>query len=592
MFVAPPSRRSDGVYKWLNNLPIADAPEWLIALVCDTEVRSDDDDDSNETLSDAEITAGCIAIRDQLPNPDLGWDEWNTIGMKIWFTVSDARGHEAFDGVSKRSIKYNERNTLKRWNAFFKSPPTNITTGSFIYLVNEAIGVGWRDTVKEPQEEEAEPERRSLDDVHAAFRKWLGADYDLSAIDATCAAAASERLDGDPLWLLLISGPGAAKTETVQAVSGAPGAHVISTIASEGALLSASPKRSRVKQATGGLLRKIGDHGVLIIKDVTSILSAARETRGCVLAAIREIYDGHWVRNVGTDGGQTLEWVGRIVIIGAVTTAWDSAHAVVAAMGDRFVLIRIDSNVGRIRSGAQAISNTGSEVEMREELAEVVGGLIAHASTDVAPLTEDESTRLLKAADITTMARTACERDFKGDAIYAHAPEMPTRFAKQLTQLVRGGVAIGMQRDQAMLLAIRCARDSIPPMRLEILLDLAAHPDSTPNEVRERTAKPWTSTRRELDALTMLGMVTCIEDVEDTDQQDDKRHQPKRTWTYSLHDNFDRRTLLTMAGKEPTERFDRFGSVVAMNRSALRSVEEFRKGAHTNGKGAMWVHDL
>ena len=118
MFVAPPSRRNDGVYKWLNNLPIADAPHWLLELVCDTEVRSDDD--SNEALSDAEITAGCIAIRDHLPNHDLGWDEWNTIGMKIWFTVSDARGFDAFDGVSKRSSKYNERNTMKKWNTFPK----------------------------------------------------------------------------------------------------------------------------------------------------------------------------------------------------------------------------------------------------------------------------------------------------------------------------------------------------------------------------------------------------------------------------------------------------------------------------------------
>jgi hypothetical protein len=156
----------------------------------------------------------------------------------------------------------------------------------------------------------------------------------------------SERLGGDPLWLLLISGPGAAKTETVQSLSGA-GAYVTSTITSEGALLSATSQKGRTKTATGGLLRKIGERGVLVIKDVTSILSADRNLRGGVLAAIREIYDGRWERNVGTDGGQTLTWTGRIVIVGAVTTAWDAAHAVVAAMGDRFVLIRINSKQGR-----------------------------------------------------------------------------------------------------------------------------------------------------------------------------------------------------------------------------------------------------
>jgi hypothetical protein len=33
VFVAPPSVRADGEYRWLNNLPIAEAPPWLIDLV-------------------------------------------------------------------------------------------------------------------------------------------------------------------------------------------------------------------------------------------------------------------------------------------------------------------------------------------------------------------------------------------------------------------------------------------------------------------------------------------------------------------------------------------------------------------------------
>ena len=33
MFVAPPSVRADGAYRWLNDNPIADAPQWLLDLV-------------------------------------------------------------------------------------------------------------------------------------------------------------------------------------------------------------------------------------------------------------------------------------------------------------------------------------------------------------------------------------------------------------------------------------------------------------------------------------------------------------------------------------------------------------------------------
>ena len=184
----------------------------------------------------------------------------------------------------------------------------------------------------------------SLDDAHKVFRRWLGEDYDTDALDADARRRRGRevRRRRDPVWLLIISGSGNAKTETVQALDGV-GAIVTSTITGEGALLSATPRRERAKDATGGLLRKIGDRGVLVIKDVTSILSMNRDIRAKVLAALREIYDGRWYRNVGTDGGRTLDWKGRIVVIGAVTTAWDTAHAVIATMGDRFVLVRIDS---------------------------------------------------------------------------------------------------------------------------------------------------------------------------------------------------------------------------------------------------------
>src|SRR5262249_6733519 len=193
-----------------------------------------------------------------------------------------------------------------------------------------------------------------------------------------------------------------------------------------------------------------------------------------VLSALREVHDGHWERNVGTDGGLSIGWNGRITVVGAVTTAWDVAHAVVAVMGDRFVLIRSDSTTGRRKAGTQAIKNTGSETEMRAELAGAVGGLVVHVDSGKPwPVEDGETDSLIKAADICTYARTAVERDYRGDVINSHAPEMPTRFAKQLAQLLRGALALGMDRQAAMRLALRCARDSIPPLRLAILLDLA-----------------------------------------------------------------------------------------------------------------------
>lgn len=352
----------------------------------------------------------------------------------------------------------------------------------------------------------------SRDEAHTVFMRWLGKDYDTDALDAVLATAAAERLDGDPLWLLLISGSGNAKTETVQALDGV-GALVVSSISSEGALLSATARKDRSKQATGGLLRQIGDRGVLVIKDVTTILSMDRNSRGMLLAALRELHDGRWSRNVGTDGGQTLEWRGRIAVVGAVTTAWDRAYDVIASMGDRFILLRMDSNLHREESGEQAIWNTGREAEMRAELSGAVAGVLANVTDGVGvTVTREEVKTLLAAANLVTRARTGVDYDYKGDVIDSHAPEMPTRFAKQLTQIMRGAVAIGTDRHQALRLAIRCARDSMPPLRLDILDDVVAHPGSTVNDVRKRLGKPRATVDRQLQALHILGVLECREE--------------------------------------------------------------------------------
>ena len=173
--------------------------------------------------------------------------------------------------------------------------------------------------------------RYTIDDAHQEFSKYFGKDFDMDTADATLAVAATNKIAGDPPWLMLISGSGNAKTETVTSVSGVEHTIAISTIASEAALLSATSNKKA--GATGGILRRLGDQGVLVIKDFTSIISGDRKARTQILAALREIHDGKWNRSVGADGGQTISWEGRIILICACTTAWDSAYSVVAQMG-------------------------------------------------------------------------------------------------------------------------------------------------------------------------------------------------------------------------------------------------------------------
>jgi len=79
-------------------------------------------------------------------------------------------------------------------------------------------------------------------------------------------------------------------------------------------------------------------------------------------------------------------------------------------------------------------------------------------------------------------------------------------------------------------------------LRLGILLDITQHPNSRPTDVRKRLAKPWSTIKREMEALHMLGMLRCDEETFGNED----RHT---IWRYRLADGFDRATLLAMAGQ-------------------------------------------
>jgi hypothetical protein len=88
--------------------------------------------------ADPRLVAAAVAV---IPNPDLDWTEWSKIGMAI-FRSTDGQGFDIFDAWSRKSAKYDARETRKRWNGFQRSPPTRIGVGTLIYYAN-AFAPGW-----------------------------------------------------------------------------------------------------------------------------------------------------------------------------------------------------------------------------------------------------------------------------------------------------------------------------------------------------------------------------------------------------------------------------------------------------------------
>jgi hypothetical protein len=136
MVIAPPSRRKGGQYHWLNEHPIADPPAWLLDLV-----KSDDSERApGAPQADPERVRRAL---DAIPNDDLGWEDWNRIGMAIWnATGGSQESFHQFDAWSRKSKKYDEAETRARWKHYATSPPTKIGAGTLFYEASMARP-GW-----------------------------------------------------------------------------------------------------------------------------------------------------------------------------------------------------------------------------------------------------------------------------------------------------------------------------------------------------------------------------------------------------------------------------------------------------------------
>lgn len=347
-----------------------------------------------------------------------------------------------------------------------------------------------------------------LAEAVACFRRWLHLP-DPGALYVVLATVAANRAEGDPVWLLVVGPPGGGKTEVLNPLGRLPDVHPAATL-TEASLLSGTPGKDRAKDSKGGLLREIGDFGILVLKDFGSILSMNRDARAGVLAALREVYDGAWTRHVGTDGGRTLSWSGKVGLVAGCTPAIDSHHAVVGAMGERFVLYRLPP-VQAEEQVRRAMGHVGRESRMRNELAEAVARVLAAAPSDMLSAPPDAATvdRLVSISTLAVRCRSAVERDaYSREVVLIPEAEAPARLALVLLRLHNALLAIGADHAATWQLVAKCALDSMPALRRAVLVDVLDHPDgATTSEIAERSDYPTTTARRALEDLTAHGIL-------------------------------------------------------------------------------------
>jgi Bifunctional DNA primase/polymerase, N-terminal len=350
----------------------------------------------------------------------------------------------------------------------------------------------------------------AIADTLAVFDEWLLLP-DPTPIYAVLGTVAANLLPGDPVWLGLIAPPSSAKTELLNSISGLPNVVQAATLTVAG-LLSGTPKKQHTGGAKGGLLRQIGDFGIISLKDFGSVLSMHTETRAEVLAALREIYDGAWTRHLGSDGGCTLAWKGKVGLLFGATGVYDSHYSVVGTLGDRFLLSRL-APAGRGQFDRALKHGGAGTAQMRKELAEAVARLFAGRRPEPRPIADDEIQFIDSVIMLAVRLRGAIERDRQKREIEAvYGAEGTARIGLALERLLAGLDTLGVERGLALSVVKAVALDSVPPTRRRAYEHLHAlrengNKTASTTAVAEVLALPSVTTRRVLEDLTAYGLI-------------------------------------------------------------------------------------
>lgn len=324
---------------------------------------------------------------------------------------------------------------------------------------------------------------------------------------------AANMMVGNAVWLMLVGTSSSGKTYLLRTITDIARVRTVSSINGTAALLSGTKQKERAKDATGGLLREIGDAGCLAFMDFTAILSKPLQEQAELLSVFRELYDGKWSRQIGGEGGRRLEYEGKVAVLAAVTHKIDECHQVNSEMGERCLYYRMQTSP----DGFQEAMFEPAEADPEKSLADIKLSVTnffegldlrfdklmpARSSGDLT-----ERLRIVSIAQLGAQGRSGVNRDkYTKEVIGSPTPEAPNRMARQLKQLYLGMEYIGVPEGERWRALHRIVLDSIPRGRCLVLRAVIDGVGGA-TEIKDKVKLSYSMTKRHLEDLQLLGLI-------------------------------------------------------------------------------------
>jgi hypothetical protein len=323
---------------------------------------------------------------------------------------------------------------------------------------------------------------------------------------------ANLKTSGRPVWMFLVGPPGCGKTLPMMTVQNSPFVYVTSAFR-PAALISGWGMNGGEDVS---LIPKLNGK-ILLVKDMSSLLSQNKDAVAEILGLLRDAYDGSCAKAFGT--GVQREYVSRFGFIGATTPEIDANWSVNTRLGERFLRYRIKTPPHQIYQKIEsALAHLMIEDDTELKLEEICMGYLKYLMRKdgvFPPLAMPE--RIGRLAQLGAILRTAVSRAAFGNQVMVIPEwEEATRFAKQLAKMA---LALAYIRDKSSngeeefedIKAL--VRDGIDGRMQKLLSLIFEFPDLPASDLANHMHLPSWTVRQLLQDLEILRIIVKTGDA-------------------------------------------------------------------------------
>ena len=344
----------------------------------------------------------------------------------------------------------------------------------------------------------------NLQQLHSVYGSLLHIE-DTDRIDVILSVVLSNKMDGIPLWMIIVGASGDMKSVQLNSLVG-DDIFILHNLTSKTLVNGYKDKKEHPDLAP-----KLNNK-VVIIPDMAQILKLPPSEKGQIWGQLRDLYDGYAGKSSGM-GTDTKYSDLKITLLAGSTPAIDGQILVHQDLGTRELIYRTRGNQNKGLLMDKCFQNENVEDEIKKRLREVTTEFLKGREINREAVDKEKLEKIKKIAIYITYMRATAEFDN-----YTHElrnwvyPEEPSRIAKQLKRLYVCLKSLDENYDEfdAFEILWHVARSSAFPIRVRLFDYLLKETDERSTSGFSELLKIGKATaKRELSVLHNMGLVSC-----------------------------------------------------------------------------------